>query len=478
MADIPLIAGQRVTIPSGEYVPNVSGTLTPFVPPPQPPVEQPLALTALSPASLPTGSKLAPISVLGTGFTPSSLIFWNGALPASGTAFVSDARLDMKTASGGLTTVGPRQVQVKDGIKQSNVLAFQVTAVQPPPPANTFLGGYRYVEALLADLGALVTANPAPRIRVRTYGQSYAKQVGGVTFPNGSTCPGFPLTGYQVGDLGKPALCTVWNLHANEIVNAEIGFLWLQWLATSTEADAVWLRANRCNVVYPCVNPDGLWAVGLGARLGGAPLPWRKNLHFPAGAQWSLADVRLVGERYPGTNLNRNFSYGWGQPGHYASTDEYNRNYIGASAEIEPECSLLMQDISGVIDETLDPDHSELLALSYHSSDTDTYVSFPWGASIDPHPEQGAYIALAQSLASIVGYKIGQISTSVISDKTSTRPGCFEDSVDSRTNGAALLIETVGTTLMPPFSQVAVEWARHKPLLIEAAKRASSPLGR
>jgi hypothetical protein len=479
---VSLTAGEPTAVPANTYVADVDVTLTPHVAPA-------LGLSALVPPTLPTGSANALIRVQGSGFTPASRIYWSskqGALggePASGTSYVSATELTMRTAAGGLTTVGPRYVTVVDGGARSNTLTFLVTEEPlPPQEETTYNGGYPYVETLYARLAALAEAYP--ELRALTYGMSHAKAVGGVTIPNGDRCLGYDLVQYQLGDPTHPTLYCRWGDHADEIDQSPLGYEWLVWLLTTGEGRRVWETRHIVNVIVP--NPDGLWLVQNGPRHGLAPYFCRKNLDFsamPVGATWDLGGVLGEGEdrdwsmsglrpnreRYPGVNLNRVWGKYWGEPSTYASSDWSSRNFWGTGPMAAIEVDASAAAIREIAEQA-----PQGLALNFHGSPVGRAVGYPWGGTLNPHPREPYYAALAGRLAALVDCDSAQISKAEISTVPAPRPGCVDDWITWETRFSALLVEVNGDTIQPPYARVAENLDRYRPLLVEAARLAGA----
>jgi hypothetical protein len=93
------------------------------------------------------------------------------------------------------------------------------------------------------------------------------------------------------------------QLHGNEDLGSETGYLFAQWLLTSSDTRAKYILAHNWVLIIPVVNIDGTG---------------RTNAHH--------------------VNLNRNFVTGWGQSG---SSSSSSSEYRGSSAGSEAETKVM-----------------------------------------------------------------------------------------------------------------------------------------
>ncbi|XP_013148138.1 PREDICTED: carboxypeptidase B-like [Papilio polytes] len=142
---------------------------------------------------------------------------------------------------------------------------------------------------------------------------------------------------------------------------------------------------NKDWFIVPVVNPDGYEYTHTHDRM------WRKNR-------------ARYGECY-GVDLNRNFSYGWGERDEEGSSDDpANIFYRGPEPFSEPETSAIRQAICSA-------GTKFKVFLSFHSYGE--VIIFPWGYTGDPCPhyvqmlEAGTAMAKAIQQASGHIYKVG-----------------------------------------------------------------------
>ncbi|XP_068617828.1 carboxypeptidase B-like [Battus philenor] len=142
---------------------------------------------------------------------------------------------------------------------------------------------------------------------------------------------------------------------------------------------------NKDWYILPVVNPDGYEYTHTHDRM------WRKNR-------------ARYGQCY-GVDLNRNFSYGWGERNEEGSSeDPGNIFYRGPEPFSEPETTAIRATICG-------NDRKFKVFLSFHSYGE--VIIFPWGYTGDPCPdyvqmlEAGTVMAKAIQAASGHTYKVG-----------------------------------------------------------------------
>ncbi|PZC76035.1 hypothetical protein B5X24_HaOG205237 [Helicoverpa armigera] len=142
---------------------------------------------------------------------------------------------------------------------------------------------------------------------------------------------------------------------------------------------------NKDWYILPVMNPDGYEYTHTHDRM------WRKN--------------RARYGECIGVDLNRNFSYGFGEKGEEGSSDDPgNVFYRGPSAFSEPETAAVRRAI-------LDAPCSFKVFLSFHSYGE--VIIFPWGYTSDPCPDYVELLeggtAMAKAIHSTNGhtYKVG-----------------------------------------------------------------------
>ena len=114
-----------VTVRTGTFVSNVL-VFTVMAAPPTAPV-----LTSLVPDTVQLGQPSFTMRILGTGFTPESVLIWNGSEDVC--AFVSATELTttINMATAGAAVAVP--IEVRNGALVSNTLSFTFTAAPTGP---------------------------------------------------------------------------------------------------------------------------------------------------------------------------------------------------------------------------------------------------------------------------------------------------------------------------------------------------------
>lgn len=369
----------------------------------------------------------------------------------------------------------------------SGVLALVLTALLTlPAPAragDTFFGGYRTVDRLIADLTALEAAHPS-LVELVDYGDSYAKTAaGGVSGPGGELFVGDDLLAVRVTNQAvagpKPVFVFMACLHAAEISTSEVAMSWLDELVMGygVDADATWLVDHHEIWVLPLTNPDGHRLVTLGTEHanGGIPWFWRKNAHDGDLCPWPTGNDFGDGATF-GVDLNRNFDFAWGtsegRGGSSAVCDSY---YRGTAPASEPEVAALQSLIASLIADQRGP------ALSDAASDTTTgifvqlhnpfqVIGSPWAHTPSPAPNQSGLAAIGGKLSSLSGYPYDQTHDSIY-----LMTGSAEEWVYGELGAPAFIVE-LGGDHMPPLARVDDTFLPEmQPLLSYAAKIARTP---
>ncbi len=228
----------------------------------------------------------------------------------------------------------------------------------------------------VADVGASYK-DPAMAIRLlRAYHDDFPEitrlETIGVTH-QGREILALNLTDFSVPDRDKPAVFLNGAHHGHELLGVEYAFDAIDQITQGwSKGDArarSWVQGLDIWVV-PVVNPDGLWItthIHHGHRsesLGG-----RKNGR-------SAPSVCANPTQRLGVDLNRNYPYGWGEPG--SSGAAWSWNYRGPSAASEPETQAIM---------ALAEREHFLAALTYHTVGPMVIAPYTVGEHSNPEPD-------------------------------------------------------------------------------------------
>jgi hypothetical protein len=272
----------------------------------------------------------------------------------------------------------------------------------------TFYGGYRTVEELIASINNVATSYPQIA-EVIDYGNSYSKNVGGVTTPGGQTVAGYDLLALQITNKSipgpKPVFFLLGGLHAREISTPEVVLKYVDYLTQNYGAnpDVTWIVDHHNIVAAPVSNPDGHWYV---ERSSTNPWYWRKNGRPSSCTVWPGNN----GGSY-GVDLNRNFNWMWGGVG--SSGNVCSDTYRGTSAASEPETQGIQNLVSALIPDQKgpnvnDPAPADTTGIFIDVHTYGGYVLWPWGHTSSPPPNSSGLTAIGNKLASYNGYTKGQ----------------------------------------------------------------------
>ncbi|MDE2849843.1 MAG: M14 family zinc carboxypeptidase [Acidobacteriota bacterium] len=185
----------------------------------------------------------------------------------------------------------------------------------------------------------------------------------------------------------KPILLITTAIHAREYTTAELGLRFAEYLVDSyeTDADARWLLDHQEVHLVLQANPDGRKRAEEGVL-------WRKNHntnYCPAGL--------------PGVDLNRNFAFGWHDPGG-SSDDHCSQIFRGPGPASEPETRAvanymwrLFPDVRGPADTNAAPSGTSGVYLDIHSHGR--LVLWPWGHKYRAAPNATALQTFGRKLA-------------------------------------------------------------------------------
>jgi carboxypeptidase T len=155
----------------------------------------------------------------------------------------------------------------------------------------------------------------------------------------------------------KPGAVFMGTHHAREHLSTEIPLMLAAYLVREYKAgnkDIVTMLETREINIIPMVNPDGVeYDIASGDYQG-----WRKNRRKNANGTF-------------GVDLNRNYSYKWGEKG--ASGSPSSDTYYGTAAFSEPETQAIKRFIE--VKQNLN------VALSFHTFSE--LILYPWGWTFD-----------------------------------------------------------------------------------------------
>ena len=242
--------------------------------------------------------------------------------------------------------------------------------------AVTDTTAFHTYDELSSELYTLSTAYPTI-CRLTTIGQSWENRQ--LYIMKISDNPGV--------DEPEPEICFLANQHAREWVTEEVALGLIEYLLQNYSTDTyVKSLVDRTQIwILPLANPDGKEYTHTTDRT------WRKNRRNNGGGVY-------------GVDLNRNFSYQWGNLSG-GSNDSTSSVYFGPYAFSEPE-DIAFRDF--VQSRNLD------LVINYHSYGQ--HIMYPWAWSYSPLSNISTYQALANGINAKItavkgnSYAVGQWS--------------------------------------------------------------------
>jgi len=256
------------------------------------------------------------------------------------------------------------------------------------------------VEVLIPDLEAFYADRAAPE---RDYGvwHTYQETIDEMNaihaeFPDLTTAPaslGQSLEGREIWAMkvsdnpqtqeDEPEVLFDGMHHAREIMSVEIVLHFIRYLCENYDTDPViaFLVDHRQIWFVPLVNVDGFVYNELTNPNGGGM--WRKNRRDNEGSSCY------------GVDPNRNYSHEWGGQG--SSGDPCNDTYRGTAPFSEP-CTAVHRAFINA--------HEFVTWQSYHS--VAGQVLIPWGYTTQHTPDDAVLRAIANEMASVNGYDVGQ----------------------------------------------------------------------
>ncbi|CAH4035459.1 unnamed protein product [Pieris brassicae] len=186
------------------------------------------------------------------------------------------------------------------------------------------------------------------------------------------------------GDSSNPGVWLDGSIHPREWISAAVVTYIANQLVRNFQIQSESVR-NKDWYILPVMNPDGYEYTHTYDRM------WRKN--------------RARYGECVGVDLNRNFSYGWGEKGEEGSSDDPGNIFFrGSKAFSEPETSAVKRLI-------VESPTTFKVFLSFHSYGE--VIIFPWGYIGDPCPDYIELLeggtAMAKAIFETSGhtYKVG-----------------------------------------------------------------------
>jgi hypothetical protein len=334
----------------------------------------------------------------------------------------------------------------------------------------TFYGGYRTASEIITAINNVEVNYPAI-VDVVDYGNSYSKNVGGVTTPGGQFIAGYDLLALRITNQQipgpKPVFFLMGGLHAREISTPEVVMKFVDYLTQNynTNADVRWIVDYHEIVAAPLTNPDGHWYVELG---GNSPWYWRKNGRPNSCTVWPGHNGGS-----DGVDLNRNFNFMWGGAG--SSGSPCNDTYRGTSAASEPETQGIQNLVSSIIPDQKGPNVNDPapanttgIFLDIHTYGG--YILWPWGHTSSPPPNGSGLTAIGNKFQTYNGYTAGQ-SYQTLYPATATS----EDWAYGTLGVPAFTFELNAAGFLPSFSTVNTLYNQNQAALLYAAKIARTP---
>lgn len=270
------------------------------------------------------------------------------------------------TSVGGLISEAEYQYLLDQGFQVQKIPGFKIAA---------FYDFYKTYEEIKSELQA-IAANFPEITEVFSIGDSWETQQGLAD----RQLWAIRMTNKTVST-PKPKILYVGGHHAREVATPDV-LLRLAHLLTDNygeDAQITWLVDNREIIILPLLNPDGYLKVETG-------LSWRKNTDDSNG--------ECGGSSY-GIDLNRNYSFHWGEGG--GSTNPCYETYQGPSYFSEPETAALRDFMTA---------EGFSISLSYHSFGR--LLLYPWGYTSQPTPDNAVFEAVAAKFTQDNHYTAGQ----------------------------------------------------------------------
>lgn len=364
-----------------------------------------------------------------------------------------------------------------------------VESVMAPPqfaPAKqgagvneTYYGGYRTIRAHYAHLDQ-VGLRYARLATVVDYGDSWRKTQGAGGYDLKAVC----LTKKTPGDCKltpnarKPRLFVSAQIHAREISTGDMAWRWIDHLTTGYGKDPeVTALLDTTEIwVVPIANPDGVQIVQSG---GDSPKLQRKNANHTNGPK--VCPTETDPGAQIGIDVNRNFDAQWGDNG--TSADPCSQVYRGPKPDSEVETRALEKFFRSLYPDKRGPGLTDPAAADTRGMVVTMHaalnvVLLPWGFTTTPSPNDGPLRAMAKDMAQLAGgWEYGQPGELLY-----TAGGSIDDWVYGEL-GVPHYTWEIGNWqgdcagFLPAYSCQDGHWAKVKPMLTYAAKKAANPYG-
>jgi carboxypeptidase T len=314
------------------------------------------------------------------------------------------------------------------------------------PPEDS---AYHDYEEMSAEVRRVADANPAI-VRRFSLGESY----------EGRDLWAVKISDDVAADEDEPEVLFVGLHHAREHLSVEMALYTLHLFADNygTDPRIRGIVDSREVYVVFALDPDG----GEYDIADGYYHAWRKNRQ-PNG-----------GSTHTGTDLNRNYGYGWGCCGG-SSGDPASRFYRGSSAFSAPETARLRDFVDGRV---VDGEQQIETAIDFHSYGE--IITWPYGYTLADVPsdmaqdDHDAFVAMGEAMSATLGYTPLQpsddsyISDGSMADWAYGVHGIFAYSFEMYPKGPK-------RSFYPPDETIASETERNREAVLYIAEQADCP---
>jgi carboxypeptidase T len=344
--------------------------------------------------------------------------------------------------------------EIRD-IAETGVFTIQEQADRGPSAEGRTIDGFPPEDSAYHDYGEMSA-------EVRRVADAYPSIVR--RFSLGESYEGRDLWAVKISDdvtadEDEPEVLFVGLHHAREHLTVEMALYTLRLFADNygTDPRIRGIVDSREVYVVFALDPDG----GEYDIADGYYHAWRKNRQ-PNG-----------GSTHPGTDLNRNYGYGWGCCDG-SSGDPANRFYRGSSAFSAPETARLRDFVDGRV---VDGEQQIETAIDFHTKGES--IMWPYGYTLADVPsdmaqdDRDAFVAMGEAMSTTNGYTPQQMSDAYIQD------GTMEDWAYGVHGIFAYVFELYpkgpNPGFYPPDEAIARETERNREALLYIAEQADCP---